>query len=62
MRDVFLSYRYDDANKELARKAEALLESHSLSAVTGDVLGSEAVQKADAVAARVNDAFFPDEK
>jgi len=43
VRDVFLSYRYDDANKELARKAEALLESHSLRAVTGDVLGGEAV-------------------
>lgn len=43
MRDVFLSYRYDDANKELARKAEELLESHSLRAVTGDVLGGEAV-------------------
>jgi hypothetical protein len=43
VRDVFLSYRYDPANEELARKAEELIESHNLRAVTGDVLGGEAI-------------------
>jgi hypothetical protein len=43
VREVFLSYRYDDSNAELARKAEELLESHNLRAVTGDVLGGEAI-------------------
>jgi hypothetical protein len=39
--NVFLSFRYDDAGKQLARLVEDLLESHSLRATTGDVLGGE---------------------
>jgi hypothetical protein len=43
MREVFLSYRYDDENRRLAQEVEQLLESHNLRAVTGDVLGGEAI-------------------
>jgi hypothetical protein len=43
MKKIFLSFRYDDVNKRLASQVEELIESHSLSAVTGDVLGGEAV-------------------
>lgn len=39
MRDVFLSYHYDDPNTRIARQIEDLLESHNLRATTGDVLG-----------------------
>lgn len=39
MRDVFLSYHYDEPNTRIARQIEDLLESHSLRATTGDVLG-----------------------
>ena len=46
MRDVFLSYRYDPPNIDLARRVEDLLESHSLRPVTGDVLGGEAITPA----------------
>lgn len=41
MNTVFLSYRYDDANKALAATVEDLLDSHGLRATTGDVLGGE---------------------
>ena len=43
MRDVFLSYRYDDVNTKLAKENEELLQSHNLAAVTGDTLGGEIV-------------------
>jgi len=46
VRDVFLSYRYDPPNIDLARRVEDLLESHSLRPVTGDVLGGEAITPA----------------
>src|SRR5262245_27998140 len=39
MRDVFLSYHYDEPNTRIARQIEELLESHNLRATTGDVLG-----------------------
>lgn len=39
MRDVFLSYHYDEPNTTIARQIEDLLESHTLRATTGDVLG-----------------------
>src|SRR5436305_15305563 len=39
MRDVFLSYHYDELNTTIARQIEDLLESHNLRATTGDVLG-----------------------
>src|SRR3954452_919520 len=39
MRDVFLSYHYDELNTAIARRIEDLLESHNLRATTGDVLG-----------------------
>jgi hypothetical protein len=38
VKDIFLSYHYDDPNTRLARQVEDLLESHSLRATTGDVL------------------------
>lgn len=41
MTDIFLSFRYDEPNKQLARLVEELLESHSLRATTGDTLGGE---------------------
>ena len=41
MINVFLSFRYDEAGKQLARLVEDLLESHNLRATTGDVLGGE---------------------
>lgn len=43
MTDIFLSFRYDEPNKQLARLVEELLESHNLRATTGDVLGGEAL-------------------
>src|SRR2546423_335603 len=43
MKTIFLSFRYDDLNKKLASQVEDLIESHSLSAVTGDMLGGEVV-------------------
>jgi hypothetical protein len=43
MKDVFLSYCYDDMNTRLAKEIEELLETHNLGAVTGDTLGGEIV-------------------
>jgi hypothetical protein len=43
MRDVFLSYHYDEPNTRIARQIEDLLESHTLRATTGDVLGGGAL-------------------
>lgn len=43
MRDVFLSYHYDEPNTRIARQIEDLLESHNLRATTGDVLSGGAL-------------------
>ena len=43
MRDVFLSYHYDEPNTRIARQIEDLVESHNLRARTGDVLGGGAL-------------------
>lgn len=40
MKEIFLSYHYDDGvNQRLAAQVEQLVESHGIRAVTGDVLG-----------------------
>jgi hypothetical protein len=60
MRAVFLSCHFGDADRELVRQVESLLESHSLRVITGEVLGGEALtqeimtrieKKADALVA-----------
>ncbi len=43
MRDVFLSYHYDEPNTKIARQIEDLLESHNLRATTGDVLAGNSL-------------------
>jgi len=39
MKTVFLSFHYDEPNKQLAALVEDLLDSHALRGTTGDVLG-----------------------
>jgi hypothetical protein len=43
VKDVFVSFHYDERTRKLARQVEELLESHGLHAVTGDVLGGGAL-------------------
>jgi hypothetical protein len=54
MKSVFLAYRFDQVNKDLARQVEELLESHGLRAASGDALSGEVITPA--VLQRIADA------
>jgi len=54
MRDVFLSYHYDEPNTRIARQIQDLLESHRLRATTGDTLGGGTLT--EAIKRQINEA------